>query len=83
VWAEHQVCVYWGQNTDRMTISNFDIPMNGFGAYPPTVISGAPIGIWANEYGPAAGEASFTNTRFSNNGTDVRNTTSTFRLNLG
>jgi hypothetical protein len=43
-------------------------------------ISGAPIGIWANEHGPAAGDATFTNTRFSDNGTDVRNTTSTFRL---
>ncbi|GIJ43177.1 glycosyl hydrolase [Virgisporangium aliadipatigenens] len=43
------------------------------------------IGIWANELpepdqGPAVGQATFRNVRYSNNAENVRNTTTTFRL---
>ncbi|WP_328457040.1 discoidin domain-containing protein [Streptomyces sp. NBC_00386] len=45
------------------------------------------FGIWANELpepgqGPAVGEATFRNLRMSGNAQDVRNTTSTFRINI-
>ncbi|MEU8951153.1 discoidin domain-containing protein [Streptomyces sp. NPDC048489] len=44
------------------------------------------FGIWANELpepgqGPAVGEATFRNLRMSGNAQDIRNTTSTFRIN--
>ncbi|WP_326790141.1 discoidin domain-containing protein [Streptomyces sp. NBC_00151] len=45
------------------------------------------FGIWANELpepgqGPAVGEATFRNLRMSGNAQDVRNTTSTFKINI-
>ncbi|MGW1728913.1 discoidin domain-containing protein [Streptomyces sp. NPDC002306] len=45
------------------------------------------FGIWANELpepgqGPAVGEATFRNLRMSGNAQDIRNTTSTFRINI-
>jgi hypothetical protein len=45
------------------------------------------FGIWANELpepgqGPAVGEATFRNLRMSGNTQDVRNTTSTFKINI-
>ncbi|WP_394940921.1 CARDB domain-containing protein [Psychromicrobium sp. YIM B11713] len=45
------------------------------------------FGIWANEMpepgqGPAVGSATFSNLKFSNNAQDVKNTTSTFTLNI-
>ncbi|MER7789733.1 discoidin domain-containing protein [Streptomyces sp. NPDC097640] len=45
------------------------------------------FGIWANELpepgqGPAVGEATFRNLRMSGNAQDIRNTTSTFRINV-
>ncbi|MQY14014.1 hypothetical protein SRB5_41750 [Streptomyces sp. RB5] len=45
------------------------------------------FGVWANELpepgqGPAVGEATFYNLRLNGNAVDVRNTTSTFRINL-
>ncbi|MER7761148.1 discoidin domain-containing protein [Streptomyces sp. NPDC097619] len=44
------------------------------------------FGLWANEMpeagqGPAVGEVTFHNLRFADNAQDVRNTTSTFRIN--
>ncbi|MGW0798320.1 discoidin domain-containing protein [Streptomyces sp. NPDC002692] len=44
------------------------------------------FGIWANELpepgqGPAVGEATFRNLRMSGNAQDIRNTTSTFKIN--
>ncbi|MFG2451774.1 discoidin domain-containing protein [Streptomyces sp. NPDC048512] len=44
-------------------------------------------GIWANELpepgqGPAVGEATFRNLRMSGNAQDIRNTTSTFKINV-
>ncbi|MFI1330596.1 discoidin domain-containing protein [Streptomyces sp. NPDC020845] len=46
------------------------------------------FGIWANELpepgqGPAVGEATFRNLRMSGNAQDIRNTTSTFKINVG
>ncbi|MHB9862876.1 discoidin domain-containing protein [Streptomyces sp. YIM S03343] len=45
------------------------------------------FGIWANELpepgqGPAVGEATFRNLRMSGNAQDIRNTTSTFKINV-
>ncbi|MEU2431805.1 discoidin domain-containing protein [Streptomyces sp. NPDC007861] len=45
------------------------------------------FGLWVNELpepgqGPAVGEVTFNGLRFSNNAQDVRNTTSTFRINV-
>lgn len=45
------------------------------------------FGIWANELpepgqGPAVGEATFRNLRMSGNAQDIRNTTSTFKINI-
>lgn len=45
------------------------------------------FGIWANEMpeplqGPAVGEATFRNLRMSGNAENIRNTTSTFRINI-
>ncbi|MFC3572630.1 discoidin domain-containing protein [Streptomyces yaanensis] len=45
------------------------------------------FGIWANELpepgqGPAVGEATFRNLRLSGNVQDIRNTTSTFKINI-
>ncbi|EGX55793.1 hypothetical protein SZN_31124 [Streptomyces zinciresistens K42] len=45
------------------------------------------FGIWANEMpepgqGPAVGEATFRNLRMSGNAQDIRNTTSTFKVNV-
>ncbi|MER6942832.1 discoidin domain-containing protein [Nonomuraea sp. NPDC000554] len=45
------------------------------------------FGIWANELpepgqGPAVGSATFTNLRFSDNAQNIRNTTSTFTINV-
>jgi hypothetical protein len=45
------------------------------------------FGIWANELpeagqGPAVGSATFTNLRFSNNFQNIRNTTTTFTVNI-
>ncbi|KAK1185499.1 discoidin domain-containing protein [Streptomyces sp. NBS 14/10] len=45
------------------------------------------FGIWANELpepgqGPAVGEATFRNLRMSGNAQDIRNTTSTFEINV-
>ncbi|NED79145.1 hypothetical protein G3I76_03420, partial [Streptomyces sp. SID11233] len=44
-------------------------------------------GIWANELpepgqGPAVGEATFKNLKLSGNAQDIRNTTSTFKINI-
>ncbi|MBT2450323.1 hypothetical protein J7F03_25250 [Streptomyces sp. ISL-43] len=44
------------------------------------------FGLWANEMpeagqGPAVGEVTIQNLRMSDNAVDVRNTTSTFRIN--
>lgn len=45
------------------------------------------FGLWANEMpeadqGPAVGEVTFNGLRFSNNAQDVKNTTSTFKINI-
>jgi hypothetical protein len=45
------------------------------------------FGLWANEMpeqgqGPAVGEVTFNGLRFSNNFQDIRNTTSTFKINI-
>ncbi|MFH8462699.1 discoidin domain-containing protein [Streptomyces sp. NPDC017991] len=45
------------------------------------------FGLWANELpeqgqGPAVGEVTFNGLRFSGNAVDVRNTTSTFKINI-
>ncbi|MFG3292028.1 discoidin domain-containing protein [Streptomyces sp. NPDC048179] len=45
------------------------------------------FGIWANELpepgqGPAVGEATFRNLRMSGNAQDIRNTTTTFKINI-
>ena len=45
------------------------------------------FGVWANELpepdqGPAVGSVTFNNLRFSNNHTNIRNTTSTFTINV-
>ncbi len=45
------------------------------------------FGLWANEFpepgqGPAVGEVTFHGLKLKNNHTDIRNTTSTFRINL-
>ncbi|MEU3520039.1 discoidin domain-containing protein [Streptomyces sp. NPDC006654] len=45
------------------------------------------FGIWANELpepgqGPAVGEATFRNLRMSGNAQDIKNTTSTFKINI-
>ncbi|WP_455713711.1 discoidin domain-containing protein [Streptomyces xanthochromogenes] len=45
------------------------------------------IGIWANELpepgqGPAVGEVTFNNLKLSGNAQDIRNTTSTFKINV-
>ncbi|MEV7225486.1 discoidin domain-containing protein [Polymorphospora sp. NPDC051019] len=45
------------------------------------------FGLWANEMpepgqGPAVGSVTFNNLRFSNNHTNIRNTTSTFTINI-
>ncbi|SDF78182.1 CARDB protein [Lentzea fradiae] len=45
------------------------------------------FGLWANEMpepgqGPAAGEVTFTGLRFSDNFQDIRNTTTTFKINI-
>ncbi|MFF7361973.1 discoidin domain-containing protein [Streptomyces sp. NPDC008125] len=45
------------------------------------------FGLWANEQpesgqGPAVGEVTFNGLRFSNNAVDIRNTTSTFKINV-
>ncbi|CAM5602158.1 hypothetical protein SALBM135S_04898 [Streptomyces alboniger] len=50
-------------------------------------ISGAPIGVYVNEMpeagqGPAVGEATFVRPRFSGNGQNTRNDTSTFKLTM-
>ncbi|MEU6765131.1 discoidin domain-containing protein [Streptomyces sp. NPDC046853] len=50
-------------------------------------ISGAPIGIYVNEMpeagqGPAVGEATFVRPKFSNNGQNTKNDTSTFKLTM-
>ena len=45
------------------------------------------FGIWANELpepgqGPAVGEATFRNLRMSGNAQDIKNTTTTFKINI-
>jgi hypothetical protein len=45
------------------------------------------FGIWANELpepgqGPAVGSATFNNLKLSDNAVDIRNTTSTFTINI-
>ncbi|RSM82107.1 hypothetical protein DMH04_25750, partial [Kibdelosporangium aridum] len=45
------------------------------------------FGLWANEMpepgqGPAVGEVTFTNLRFADNHQDIKNTTTTFKINI-
>nr|WP_222721213.1 hypothetical protein [Actinomadura sp. HBU206391] len=57
IWAEHMVCLYWGANTDRMTIKNARI-RNTF-ADGVNMTNGSTHNLVANSEARATGDDSF------------------------